>query len=234
MNSNKVSLSKMVYDLLESFKQKRKESQQKRIESGEIRKAFSKDATNAGTHFAFLFCKILKENGINVLSEKENRSLCSFKCKTEMNQTFKVNTDAVILDQNSQVKIALEIKYMEEGIMYSLDTKKIAYDYLHFRRSNPNIWYVVISGGKLAMNNDSRVEKMLYAFSDRFFDINIWEINYQEKIKELIEWLHSVIRNKTKPKLEPQLIIKTDTFHFNKNLMKKEENSMILMKFITL
>lgn len=145
-------------------------------------KPFSK--TKLANEFALFLCKDLKDNGLEILHETESDT--RVRLQTNFGHKFTIRPDAVVL-MDHRPKVYIEIKYMEEGIFNTPDTRKIAYDFLHFRQKHKSEFYVVISGAKLAAHKD--VEPMLQTFTDSVFDVDVtregWESRLRDMTKDL-------------------------------------------------
>lgn len=138
--------------------------------------------------FAFALCKDLRNSGLEILHETQKDT--RVQLVTEVGHKFFIRPDAVVLC-NRQPKVYVEIKYMEEGIFNTPDTRKIAYDFLHFRQKHKNEFYIVVSGAKLAAHKD--VEPMLQAFTDRVFDININREHWESRLQNMVEELQKML-----------------------------------------
>jgi hypothetical protein len=166
---------------------KRFKSQRLKITT--LPKPFSK--RKIANEFAVSLIKDLKISGLNVLHETETNTKVALETKS--GYSFSIKPDAIVLSDN-HAKIYVEIKYMEEGIFNEPDTKKIAYDYLHFRQRYTDEFYVLISGAKLAAHRD--VVPMLLTYTDRFFDINIRQKGWENRLKNMLLELQEMLVSK--------------------------------------
>lgn len=169
-------------------------------------KPFSK--RNIANEFARCLIKDLKNHRINIFHESEINT--KVKLETKSGYSFSIRPDAIILS-NSNIKIFIEVKYMEEGIFNEPDAKKIAYDFLHFRQKYDNEFYVLISGAKLAAHKD--VIPMLSTYTDRFFDISILQEGWENRIQDMVLELQSILMSKPRKNYGIPLYVRNMKFN---------------------
>jgi len=167
-----------VFNHIHEFKTKRSET----IFSS---KPFSK--TRLANEFALALCKDMKDCDLEFLHETETDTRVLLQ--TKVGHKFTIRPDAVVLSDH-QPKVYIEIKYMEEGIFNTPDTRKIAYDFLHFRQKQKSKFYTVISGAKLAAHKD--VEPMLQTFTDSVFDIDVTREGWESRLHSMAEDLQEM------------------------------------------
>ena len=141
--------------------------------------------------FAYALTLDLKDAGLKILHESEKTT--SLTLATKAGYLFSIRPDAVILKDNLP-KIYVEIKYMEEGIFNTPDTRKIAYDFLHFRQQYKDKFYILISGAKLAAHKD--VLPMLQTYTDHVFDLNVHREGWSDRLTDIIEEIQNMLNLK--------------------------------------
>ncbi len=187
---------KSYHQELVDFRDRRRESIKKESKS----QPFQGESVKAGKEFAGILCSALREAGVPIISELEDkRRVCKLRTQTLLGHEFRVDLDAYV-PNDERLSIGLEIKYMESGIFYIPDTKKIAYDYLHLRESHPNVVYVIISGGRISKTRKSemRIRTMLNAFSDCFFDFDIEQPHLEKRFNNIVQSLKRISNSKKK------------------------------------
>jgi hypothetical protein len=169
---------------------------ERRIRTTYSPKPFSKK--NMADDFALALSNDLKACGLEIHHESERKIRLGLM--TKAGYEFTIWPDAVIL-RKGEPKIYVEIKYMEKGIFNEPDTRKIAYDFMHFRKRYRDEFYVVVSGAELSAYRD--VEPMLRAYTDRTFDININRGGWESRLQDMIEELRNMLD--MKPSKDPIL-----------------------------
>lgn len=136
--------------------------------------------------FAEVMYSILRSRGTDLVDEYAGDT--SWKVTLKSGEEMTIVSDAVARLGN--VKAALEIKYMERGMIFTPDIKTVAYDYLFFKKNYPESHFCVISGGRLT--HDPAVERILRYYTDATWDVNIWQEDFDERIDKLVRELQEL------------------------------------------
>ncbi len=143
-------------------------------------------------YFAQCLCETLQDEGVDIRTENETDTTWEIPLKS--GKVLHIKSDAIV-QVNETIKAAIEIKYMERGLYYIPDMKKIAWDYLQFKKNHEPHHFYVISGAKLSSTRDS--EHVVRHFSDHTYDLNIWnQRNLDSKIKQLVHDLQHLPSSK--------------------------------------
>lgn len=190
-----------------------KQFKSQRLKIATLPKPFSK--RKIANEFAISLTKDLKTLGLDILHETEMSTKVTLETKSGCG--FSIKPDAIVLS-GSHAKIYIEIKYMEEGIFNEPDTKKIAYDFLHFRQKYRNEFYILISGAKLAAHKD--VVPMLSTYTDRLFDINIQQRGWENRLQNVLLDFQKMLMSKPE-KSYPIPILSVQDMKLSSPLEKK-------------